>query len=103
MKSLSAKKRILVSTAPSDSIDEAENPARAQVNPDAGSEGDAAQTAAANQGQTEKPFDPFFGFFDGWSVLEKYFFLILLMILFLLGRPFIFYFEQRPLSSEKEP
>jgi hypothetical protein len=82
MKSLSAKKRIIVSTTPSDSIDEAEDPARVQVNPDAGSEGDAAQTAAANQGQPEKPFDPFFGFFDGWSVLEKYFFLILLMILF---------------------
>ena len=35
-----------------------------------------------NDDQQNKPFDLFFGFFDGWTMLEKYFFFILLMILF---------------------
>ncbi len=81
MKSLAVKKRVLASIASSDFNDESDDQARAQANPEADLETDALQTAT-NKSQPEMPFDPFFGFFDGWSVLEKYFFLILLMILF---------------------
>ena len=82
MTSTEIKKRNITANLSTEAGDvDLEDVTRTQGNRE-GQENETNTAEKSNEAQPEKPFDPFFGLFDGWTMLEKYFFFILLMILF---------------------